>query len=97
MNNIDGLILEMLEIKQQKNIVVQKQQYENAANLRDKERDIEKNIFSMVFPDEEHDYVSFGTWLRSYLLERFGIEYNYDSVQLIRQIMRQIKLDELGI
>ena len=95
--NLNKILIQIYEIKKQKNDVVRNQQYEKAAKLRDIERNLEREAYCLLFnsTDDSYDWKKYEEGITKYLKDNYDIEYN--SVNSFTQINRIIKLDELGI
>ena len=97
MNEIDILIMKVIEIRNQKLSTIRLQKYEQAAQLRDTERQFEEKIYNKIngLEDVERDYdwKLFEETINGYLLKEYGLKYTDSFLQL----KRQISLKELGI
>jgi hypothetical protein len=93
---INNLICELFDIKYEKVIVVKKQQYENAARLRDVERIVESKLYTLIFPNKDYDWSKLKEWLVTYLKENYNIDYSND-IHNLKETIREIKLKQLGI
>lgn len=94
---LDGLLIEIFNIKEQKNFVVRSQQYEKAAMLRDSERTLERKIFAILYGDEDYDTKKYEVAINKYLKDKYDIDYDYKDYGSVRQIIREFKLKDLGI
>jgi len=95
---INNLIFELFDIKYAKSLVVKKQQYENAAKLRDDERKVEDKLFLVIFPQaQDYDRSSLEEWLTIYLKDNYGIVYDRHTSESLKGTIREIKLKQLGI
>lgn len=99
MNNIElnKALTRLYEIKEEKSVVVRNQQYEKAAKLRDEERTLERKAYCILFDttDDSYDWKKYEDGVRKYLKDNYDIEYS--SINSFKQMMRIIKLDDLGI
>lgn len=99
MNNIElnKTLTRIYEIKEEKNSVVRSQQYEKAAKLRDEERTLERKAYCILFDttDDSYDWAKYEDGIIKYLKENYDIDYH--SINSLKQMMRIIKLDDLGI
>ena len=93
---INNLIINLYDVKAEKNSIIKKQMYERAAFLRDEERTIERNLYSMIFGGEIFKQVNLDNWLKTYLKEYYNIEHDSDITNF-RETIREIKLKQLGI
>lgn len=93
---INNLIINLYDVKGEKNTVIRKQMYEKAAFLRDREREIERNLYSMIFGGDIYNQVNLDNWLKTYLKEYYNIEHDSD-ITTFRETIREIKLKQLGI
>jgi hypothetical protein len=93
---INNLIINLYDVKAEKNSVIKKQMYEKASFLRDEERTIERNLYSMIFSGKVFNQIDLDNWLKSYLKEYYNIDYDSD-ISNFRETIREIKLKQLGI
>lgn len=94
---LNNLICELFDIKFEKNEVVKSQHYEKAAELRDKERGIERKLFPLIFPSNQlYDWEKLKNWIRIYLKDNYDIDYE-DNNGNLKETIREIKLKQLGI
>ncbi len=94
---IKSILIRIFEIKLEKQDIVRNQQYEKVAQLRDMERQLERTIYCLLYgTDDSYDYRKYDDALVIYFKENFNVDY-YKSIDSYRQVIRMIKLDELGI
>lgn len=95
--NLNKMLIQLYEIKKQKNDVVRNQQYEKAAKLRDIERNLEREAYCLLFnsTDDSYDWKKYEEGIVKYFKDNYDIDYH--SINSLAQINRIIKLDELGI
>ena len=95
---INNLIFELFDIKYEKGLVVKKQQYENAARLRDDERKVEDKLYSVIFPkNSDYNRIDLEEWLTIYLKDNYNIVYDRYAIENLKLTIREIKLKQLGI
>ena len=73
---INNLIINLYDVKAEKNSVIKKQMYEKASFLRDEERTIERNLYSMIFSGKVFNQIDLDNWLKTYLKEYYNIDYD---------------------
>ena len=57
MSKLESLLIEIFEVKEEKNIVIKSQQYERAAHLRDRERILERDFYILLNgEDSKYDW-----------------------------------------
>lgn len=99
MNNIElnKTLTRLYEIKEEKSVVVRSQQYEKAAKLRDEEKNLSRKAYCILFDttDDSYDWNKYDDGIRKYLKENYNIEY--DSIESFKQMVRIMKLNDLGI
>lgn len=91
-------ICKVLDIKEQKNLVIQSQRYEEGAKLRDVEKQLLVKISKMMvssgitnISDESH--ISIENEIDNYLLSSYGISYKGNGTAT--SLRRQLKLEEI--
>lgn len=96
-SELSKMLIQLYEIKKQKNDVVRNQQYEKAAKLRDIKRNLEREAYCLLFnsTDDSYDWNKYDDGIRKYLKENYNIEY--DSIESFKQMVRIMKLNDLGI
>ena len=89
------LILNIFDFKEVKSNAIFYQKYSEAATARDKERDYESELVKFLGHNNSSDNIKI---LNEYFIKNFDIEYPKKiSNQLKNNILRQIKLNNLGI
>jgi hypothetical protein len=89
---MEKIILELLLVIEEKHKVILKQQYENAAKLRDKEKQIEEELYSLIQLFKNTNECS----IKQFLKEEFDIDYPF-SAQSVKQLKREIQIKFLGL
>lgn len=96
MNQCD-ILNKIFELKKEKSKFIFIQSYEKAAQIRDKERDLERKLLALEgirVKDMDELYYQ----MRSYFNKNFEIDYSINYKEDIhKQFIRQMKLNELGI
>ena len=94
---IDELIIDYLNLKYQKIVFAKTQNWQLAAETRDKEREMSKQISNILIPDSE--FVNWSTCdkiIDSYCKQNYNCSA-YKSLLCIKSIQRIKKLNNLGI
>lgn len=101
MEEINEIITNLFITVKAKRSVIQSQQYEKAAQLRDNEKVLEDKLYKKIFGDPNVLPGYTGTRLENlekYFLEVYGVEYSKlfeeDTFKLVK---RDITLRKLGI
>lgn len=95
--NIDDLILEFLNLRIEKIKAIRKQQFDDAANIRDKERKLSKVISETINPDIfSDDHTICEVQIEQYCLKIFNCS-SYDTQLCVKSIERTKKLKSIGL
>lgn len=94
---LNGLIIEWLEVNCEKLDHINNQRYEGAAFARDKERTIEDKILKLDKSASWNEKFTISDYMKKYLSEKHGIDYNDIDMYNIKESIRQIKLNQLNI
>ena len=92
------LLIDILDLRDEKMKAIKSQRYEEGAILRDRERILERMFYKKVMgcDDNYQDFVysKYTECIKDYLKSEYNLDYNdYTKTALIREI----KLIELGI
>ena len=94
---IDDLIVDYLNIRLEKVKLIRKQNFQMAADFRDKEREKSKEIFNILNPGGEFvDWNTCDKIINDYCLQVYNCS-TYDYSLCIKSIERVKKLNDLGI
>ena len=99
-DELNSLIIEWIEINQKKNSHARKQEYEKAVITRDNERIIERKIIhlsNLSNIDSFHVRVHVRNYAKAYLENIHGIDLDGIDLDNIKETIREIKLNKLGI
>ena len=94
------LLIDLLEVKEKKNVAIKFQKYEEGATLRDQERILERMVYRELLGhfDENwktFNYKEYDTFISDYILNKYGVDYHSKGTP--KTLIREIKLIELGI
>ena len=92
------IIIRLFEVKKEKGIHIASQSYEKAAQTRDLERGLEKNLLEVNLIKPKDKYDELFEQVKDYFISKWGTEYSISyKEQIHRQFIRQYKLINLGI
>ena len=94
------LLIDLLEVKEKKNVAIKFQKYEEGATLRDQERILERMVYRELLGHcdenwETFNYKEYDTFISDYILNKYGVDYH--SKGTLKTLIREFKLIELGI
>ena len=94
------LLIDLLEVKERKNLSIDTHQYQDAATLRDQERILERMVYRELLGhcDENwktFNYKEYDTFISDYILNKCGVDYHSKGTP--KTLIRELKLIELGI
>jgi len=94
------LLIDLLEVKEKKNVAIKFQKYEDGATLRDQERILERMVYRELLGHcdenwETFNYKEYDTFISDYILNKYGVDYHSKGTP--KTLIREIKLIELGI
>lgn len=94
------LLIDLLEVKEKKNVAIKFQKYEEGATLRDQERILERMVYRELLGHcdenwETFNYKEYDTFISDYILNKYGVDYHSKGTP--KTLIREIKLIELGI
>ena len=94
------LLIDLLEVKERKNLAIDTHQYQDAATLRDQERILERMVYRELLGhcDENwktFNYKEYDTFISDYILNKYDVDYH--SKGTLKTLIREFKLIELGI
>ena len=94
------LLIDLLEVKERKNLAIDTYQYQDAATLRDQERILERMVYRELLGhcDENwktFNYKEYDTFISDYILNKYGVDYHSKGTP--KTLIRELKLIELGI
>ena len=94
------LLIDLLEVKEKKNVAIKFQKYEEGATLRDQERILERMDYRELlgYCDgnwETFNYKAYDTFISDYILNKYDVDYH--SKGTLKTLIREFKLIELGI
>ena len=99
---MDNLILELIELKYQKSLCARKQEYEKAAQIRDKEKILEKKIYHIITETKTDNIYTTRVYqetIDNYVIEKYGFDYPNIWINLdkAKAFIRELKLKIMGI
>ena len=94
------LLIDLLEVKEKKNVAIKFQKYEEGATLRDQERILERMVYRELLGHcdenwETFNYKEYDTFISDYILNKYGVDYHSKGTP--KTLIREVKLIELGI
>jgi hypothetical protein len=93
---VDNLIIEYLKAKEIKQNAIYSQNYELAANSRDKERQLSVKVFNALYPNDNYDsYNNCDKVIDEYCLEKYNVSIH--SNICLKSVIRCKRLNDLGI
>jgi hypothetical protein len=92
---LNNLICSWLELNAKKLDAIENQYYEKAAYARDDERTIERMIVDEC--DIVNSTSDVKSYVKHYLVDKHGINYDELDINNVKQSIRQIKLEQLNI
>ena len=97
---ITYLLKEYLKYKIEKKYNVRRQQWDKAAFLRDKEKDVSLKLYQLLKNEIQYNYIEIDECINNYCILMYDISINkgYDNdIILLKLINRLENLDSLGI
>jgi hypothetical protein len=92
---MNNLVIDWIEVTEKKKYHIKRQEYEYASRTRDNQRIIERKINEII--GEEYNSNGFNDYIKKYLADKHGIDWDKINLDNIKETIREIKLNQLGI
>jgi hypothetical protein len=90
--DLESRIAAFIELQMEKREAARMQRWEEAAEIRESERNMAREAYEMACGKCEtgHDWKKYESWIKEYCLDKYGTDND-------KAILREIKIGRLGI